>query len=164
MSAGLKAAGHGVVTVDQPESHDVMVRIDREPGVMQAAGDPGPTATQRHSDGHERNSIITPCHAVRGASRAIRYSCATGPGGSGYEIAAGASRIAGTVRRTSGWMPEFAEWTSFVRDELEGTLELSRGEGSIILRATDAQGGQHEVMRPYTIELSEHQYGNLPGR
>jgi hypothetical protein len=61
-------------------------------------------------------------------------------------------------------MPEFAEWTSFVRDELEGTLELSQGEGSIILRSTDRTGGLHEVMRPYTIELSEHQYGNLPGR
>ena len=104
----------------------------------------------------DRDAALTWQVTVPRAGRylvAIRYSCATGTGGSGYEIAAGVSRVAGTVRRTSGWMPEFAAWTSFVRDELEGTLELSQGVGSIILRATETKGGQGEVMRPYTIEL-----------
>ena len=46
VGAGLKAMGHGVTTVDQPQSHDVMVSIHRESGVMQAAGDP---RTNRHA-------------------------------------------------------------------------------------------------------------------
>ena len=46
VGAGLKATGHRVTTVDRPQSHDVMVSIDRESGVMQAAGDP---RTNRHA-------------------------------------------------------------------------------------------------------------------
>ena len=46
VSGGLKAMGHGVATVDRPQSHEVMLSIDREPGVLQAAGDP---RTNRHA-------------------------------------------------------------------------------------------------------------------
>ena len=106
----------------------------------------------------DRDATLTWQVTVPRAGRyavAIRYSCTTGRGGSRYEIVAGASRVAGIVQPTSGWSPEFRDWTSFVRDELADPLELSEAVATITLRATpsDSHLQAHEVMRPYTIEL-----------
>ena len=86
-------------------------------------------------------------------SVSIRYSCAIDPGGSEYEVVAGDSRVTGTVRETSGWLPAFFTWTSFERQQIEGTLHLSGGVCTIEMRATK-KPGTGEVMRLYSLDLT----------
>ena len=85
---------------------------------------------------------------------AIVYSCAFGPGGSEYEIAAGDSKVTGTVHETDGWLPDWGvSWTSFEKEQLNGTLHLPGGVSTIELRAT-RKPETGEVMNLYTLELT----------
>ena len=83
----------------------------------------------------------------------ISYSCAIDPGGSEYEVVAADSKVAGTVRETTGWLPGFFTWTSFERQQVEGALHLSRGGCTIEMRATK-KPGTGEVMRLYSLDLT----------
>ena len=83
----------------------------------------------------------------------LSYSCVIDPGGSEYEVVAGDCRVGGTVRETTGWLPSFFTWTSFERQQIEGTLHLSRGVRTIEIRATK-KPGTGEVMRLYSLDLT----------
>jgi hypothetical protein len=50
-------------------------------------------------------------------------------------------------------LPDFFTWTSFERQQIEGTLHLSRGVCTIEMRATK-KPGTGEVMRLYSLDLT----------
>ena len=88
---------------------------------------------------------------------AITYSC-LGAGGSQYEIVAGDSKVTGTVHQTDGYWSA-KEWeggvlyTSFEKEQLNGTLHLPKGFSTIKLRATK-KPETGEVMRLYQLQLT----------
>ncbi len=83
----------------------------------------------------------------------LSYSCVIDPGGSEYEIVAGDSKVAGTVHESKGWSHNWFSWTSFEREQLEGTLHLTEGVNRIEVRPT-RKVGSGEVMRLYSLDLT----------
>lgn len=80
---------------------------------------------------------------------AMTYSCAPGCGGSTFEILAGSSKVAGTLRETSGM---FGGWMNFEEVPQQGTLHLRKGINEITLRAT-SKSKTDEILRLYALYL-----------
>ena len=79
---------------------------------------------------------------------AVTYSCASGNGGSEYEIVSGNSRVIGKVRETTGWA---GGWYNFEK-ELVGVLHLPKGFSKIKVRVTKKPKAG-EAMRLHSLEL-----------
>jgi hypothetical protein len=113
---------------------------------------PGPDWIENWKDLGDSVSWKVRVPAAGTYSLSMTYSCAPGCGGSRFEILAGKSKVAATLRETTG---VFGGWMNFEKRDIDGTMRLKRGVNPITLRAV-SKSKADEIMRIYGLYLVTH--------